>query len=392
MNVISLFGPSEPAPEEIILEEIGKLRQQVDQVRTEMHGRFDRIDAELNAIYATMYDRFNQIDIELGKINGNIVEVQQSLVILDAKLSRIERNNFELLNALGRRPLLDTINGGLGYAERTGVPMPYQPEFVSFENSLHSWGTIHAFDPLNAGPTQRDYSDAKLLEELNAYPIDANLNYLNGWLTAHGLPSIADKHLPSPRDWLFASRAYTQLGLENPEHMKRIDPQRQAMLEQTGTELEAAMERLSTLVTPDGPLGNSLLFSTVITLYENKLGMLDSSIQALEQAYMHEVRADRLQRNEPFDLFGGLDQPLAYTAQEMVNATCGNDPFYGTVAIPRFLRAVIPHFERYNLAEYLKLGTLAVCITDEWAIRPSTVTSLMTGFPPVIMSPSTRRF
>jgi hypothetical protein len=27
---------------------------------------------------------------------------------------------------------------------------------------------------------------------------------------------------------------------------------------------------------------------------------------------------------------------------------------------------VIPHFERYNLAEYLKLGTLAVCTTDEW--------------------------
>jgi hypothetical protein len=33
--------------------------------------------------------------------------------------------------------------------------MPFQPEFVEFENVLQSWGTIHAFDPLNAGPAQR---------------------------------------------------------------------------------------------------------------------------------------------------------------------------------------------------------------------------------------------
>ena len=39
------------------------------------------------------------IDIQLGKINGNIVEVQKSLIELDAKLSRMERNNFELINA-----------------------------------------------------------------------------------------------------------------------------------------------------------------------------------------------------------------------------------------------------------------------------------------------------
>ncbi len=51
MNVVSLFGDSEPTPDQMILEEIGKLRQQVDQLRTEMHERFDRIDQELETIY-----------------------------------------------------------------------------------------------------------------------------------------------------------------------------------------------------------------------------------------------------------------------------------------------------------------------------------------------------
>ena len=52
MNIeISLFGDSEPSPEQMILEEIGKLRQEVNQLRIEMHDRFDRIDEELNEIY-----------------------------------------------------------------------------------------------------------------------------------------------------------------------------------------------------------------------------------------------------------------------------------------------------------------------------------------------------
>ncbi len=364
VNIISLFGDSQPTPEEMILEEIGKLRQQVNELRVEMHDRFDRIDEGLNAIHTTMNERFNQIDIQLGKINGNILEVQQSLMALDLKLSRIERNNFEFLNALGRRPLLEAINGGLGYQARTGVPMPYQPEFVAFENQLHSWGTIHAFDPVNAGPTQRDYSDAALLTELNAYPLDANLNYINGWLVAHGFPAIANKPLPSPRDWLFASRAYTQLGLEWPEHLNRIDPQRQVALHEIGVDLENAMQKLSTLVTANGPQGNSLLFSTVITQYENKLTALDNSLQGLEMAFVNEVRTNRLDRAEPFSLHGGVHQVVAYRSAELTNATCGNPQAKYPLSAD-FIRRV-PNANLYNLAEYLKLGNFYACISDQW--------------------------
>ena len=47
MSVVALFGEGEPTPDQMILEEIVKLRQQVDQLRTEMHDRFDQIDIQL---------------------------------------------------------------------------------------------------------------------------------------------------------------------------------------------------------------------------------------------------------------------------------------------------------------------------------------------------------
>jgi hypothetical protein len=235
--------------------------------------------------------------------------------------------------------------------------MPFQPDFIHFENQLHSWAAIHAFDPLNAGPTQRDYSDAGMLAELNAYPLDANINYLNGWLVTRGLPAIADKRLPSPRDWLFASRAYTQLGIEWPQHMKQIDPQRQARLNDIGLGLETAMRNLSTRLTPDGPQGNSLLFSTAITLHQNKLDSLDGSLRSLETAFVNEVRANRLQRSEPFDLYGGVDQSLTFQAEGFKQMTYGEPG--QTLPLPANLAAHIATLNRYNLAEYFHLSDTA---------------------------------
>jgi hypothetical protein len=355
MNIVSLFGDSGPTPDQMILEEIGKLREQIDQLGVEMHDRFDRIDKQLNTIYNTMQERFDQIDLQLGKINGNLAEIQQSLLNLDMRLSRLERNNFEFLDAIGRRPLLDSINGAIGYRERTGLAMPFQPEFVSFENTFHTWGTVTAFDALSAGPTQRDYRDSQVLSELNAYPLDANLNYLNGWLMAKGLTPFSSKRLPSPRDWLFASRSYSLMGTEWPEHVRRIDPQRGASLAAVGADLEQALRNLSTRITPSGPAGNAPLFTEVISYYSAKLNQIDTHLLTSELAFASNVQLNELQRGEPFDLFGGIEQPLAYKAPGLATMSCGE------IATPSNMAAHVPNLVRYTMAEYMKLGTIRSC-------------------------------
>lgn len=357
MNVVSLFGDKGPTPDQMILEEIGKLRQEVNQLRTEMHDRFDRIDAELNAIYTTMQERFDLIDIQLGKINGRLDAIQETLLALDLRLSRLERNTFELIDAVGRRPLLAAINGGLGYQARTGLPMPYEPQFVEFENALHTWGTLHAFDALAIGPSQRDYSAGALLRELNTYPMDANLNYLNGWLLANGLPGIADKVVASPRDWMLAARAYSQLGSEWPGHMQRISPARQAQLDAIGADVESALFNIAALPTVGaaGSRGNELLFTQVISYYEGTLDRLDGGIQPIEVAYLAEVQNQELKRAEPFDLYAGIDQPLTYLSPGIQSLTY--DDSANTLAVPNNLKVQIPGFNRYNLAEYFAISS-----------------------------------
>lgn len=365
MNIVSLFGNSGPTPEQQILEEIGKLRQQVNQLRAEMHSRFDRIDQELNIIYTTMQDRFNQIDLQLGVINGNVLEVQRTLLNLDLKLNRMERNNFELLDAVGRRPLLEAINGGLNYQARTGQAMGFQPDFVNYENLFQSWGTIHAFDALATGPSQRDFSDGALLAELNALPLDANLNYLNSWLQLHGVPALANSRLASPRDWLFASRAYGQLGVEWPQHMTQIDPQRQRALTAVGTDLENAIRRIATVDTANGAQGNHQLFDTVVGFYNGKITTLHSKLSEIETGYITE----RLGATPVVDLFGGVDQVAGYESSEWTALTC-KGAITG-LATPLGLKEEIPGLSRYHLAEALGLSHLDVCVAAE-LLNPQT--------------------
>lgn len=373
MNIVSLFGPQQPTPEQMILEEIGKLRQQVDQLRTEMHSRFDQIDKELNAIYTTMHNRFDQIDLQLGRIRGSLEEIQESLLTLGISLNRLERNNTEYFDTLGRRPLREAINGAIGYQERTGLEMPYQPDFVNYENLFHTWATINAFDPLSAGPTQRDYSDGQVFAELSAAPLDANVNYLNGWLQAHGMQPFATRRLPSPRDWAFASRAYADLGLDWPAHLRRIDPQRRAALDAVGAELQQALENISTIEAPTGPQGNGPLFSGLTSYYNEKLQALDNALQASEAAFAQEVQS-ALNRPAPFELYGGLDQSLAlpYQPEGFQSIRCGNDGLpEGGLAAPLHLKNILHGYNRLALAEYLGLKAPQVCIYGEWlSIEP----------------------
>ncbi len=147
--------------------------------------------------------------------------------------------------------------------------------------------------------------------------------------------------------------------------MKRVDEDQQETLDKVGFEIDSAIQKISTRQTEAGPIGNTLLFSSVITYYQEKLDTLDSAIQPIESSYLNEVLALRLQRAEPFNLFGGNDQPLTYITPEVTTATCGDPGEHGSFPTTSNLRSLFPNFQLYNLADYLKLGTITVCLKNE---------------------------
>ena len=157
IGLSGLMGKSK-SPTQVILEQLKEIRKQIVDLRDEMRVRFDRIEKRLNAMYLGLLDRLAEMDFDLGQIEGNLDELQVSLYDLHAELQRLTTNVHAFLEAANRRDLVETINGSLGFRERTGEDLSLT-DFRAAENEFFSWGNDHAKDELQAGPDARDFTD-----------------------------------------------------------------------------------------------------------------------------------------------------------------------------------------------------------------------------------------
>ena len=75
-------------------------------------------------MYLGLLDRLAEMDFDLGQIEGNLDELQVALYDLHAELQRLATDVHAFLEAAKRRrPLIEAINGFLGFRERTGADL-----------------------------------------------------------------------------------------------------------------------------------------------------------------------------------------------------------------------------------------------------------------------------
>jgi len=274
---------------------------------------------------------------EFGKINASIDGRQETLNAIDSKQD-------DLLPYMSNQEAR-----AVARAIAAANAAAYKETLDAIQSSISIIGTLTEF----IAPEHAKQVSTILTSALTV--ADSMKSWLNAVAGLNGYPAISNKRLASPRDWLFATRAYAQLGRDWPAHMRRIDPQRQAQLNAISVDLEAAMRNISALHTLTNTQGNTLLFSNVITHYQGKLDQVDIWIQALEDAYLAEIRAS-LQQTQTFDLYAGIDQALTYQAPGLDKMSYGPEQ---TLPAPRNLVANIANFNRYNLAEYLAISNTA---------------------------------
>ena len=88
MSLAPVFDPNFQTPEDMIMTQIGALRDQVEGVRTEMHDRFDRVDAGLNQVYGSMLEGFARMADGQGRILGGVRRLQDDLNRVQARMNR----------------------------------------------------------------------------------------------------------------------------------------------------------------------------------------------------------------------------------------------------------------------------------------------------------------
>ena len=270
------------SPDAQILEQIAALREDIRAMRTEMRGRFDRVDSTLQTIYDVMLSRFDLIDTKLGRLNGDVGQTLVDLHDLRVRLDRFEGVMFDLVRDSSRQDLNQWLDYALGYREKhNGAVMP-KNDFMTAESKFYTWAKVESFSRVNTAPTGWDYSDGEAVSQLKKYFPEANLNYLSEFCDQrYGTPLLSKA--PNPRDWVLAARAYTRLISEWPDYATEINPQRSIEVAAVGDKLRDELSQVSTKRTPAG----SFLVDRLCSEYEAAVKDLRAQLELLESKYRY---------------------------------------------------------------------------------------------------------
>lgn len=243
LGLVSLFMESGPSADELILQEIGALKEMIHDLATHMDYRFDRVDQALNVV-------LDQLDYSIqliGEVGHDVDALRLELLDVQAGLCRLERELYSYLNAGFRRSFVERLNGDLRYEARTGEPMAWGWYRDTAENAFYSWAVSHSKDELSSYlPMAADLTDEALASQLQARPLESNLNYIGAFLHQRlGVPALSSKPVASPRDWFAGADAYLRLAVENPLHFRRMNVSRLEGVIGVGRELADFLGRLS---------------------------------------------------------------------------------------------------------------------------------------------------
>jgi hypothetical protein len=277
IGLSGLLSQSKP-PTQVILEQLREIRKQIVDLRNEMRVRFDRLESRLNDMYIGLLDKLAEMDFDLGQIEGNVDELQVALYDLHADLARLATDVHAFLEAANRRDLIETINGVLGFRERTGEDLPLE-DFRNGENQFFSWGHDHAKDVLQSGPEDRDFTDPQLLTEITAFPLATNINYLRELPAERlGLAPLSPARLANPFDWIVAGEAYAQLHEESPTRTPSVT--RIADLVAVGEALGSSLSRIA----------DADLFDGLTQHYRSSFDDLQTAIGDVEKEFKVDLR------------------------------------------------------------------------------------------------------
>lgn len=317
LPLISLFQDSGPSDEQMILQQIGELRQQVEGVRQEMHSRFDRVDKEINHVYSAMMEQFTLVNLSQWEIRTDIGNIQTKLVDMEMDLHAVESQMNEWLHDSANIDLYNSISYMIGYQDRFATPIDAQT-YYQYQNTFFHWATEEAKNSINAGPSnlvQDEYIDPERILTHLSQPLDQRLSYLNNWLIVHGLPPFTTVRLANPQIWTMSARAYAEVKVDWPQYAKLHDTNHIefAQIQQVGQDLNNAVRAVTTVQTPNGPRGNRALFNGLNDYYLARTDELDNQLKDIEDQYVQDLLITSLKHpSNLLDFWLGPNQSIDY--------------------------------------------------------------------------------
>lgn len=288
-GLLPLFKAGQPSPEQMMLEQLGKLRQEVADLHKAMDEQFARVNQNLNVIYDGLMGRFDEVlklqqasAAQLTAIQGQLQGIQQSVDVWAAEIIKSLQNG-ELKDARAG------MNEYIGYEATHSQPIPTFEEYAHVVNDLHFAAVTQAREePFVPSPTSYQQHAGSPVAVIDTYGSSGGAN---GFLSWYGRQNYAwpqqASGSPNLAAWLTMANGFTRLASENPGYAKRINAQRTADIVAAGLDIDKAAQKLSEPLNPpaaDGTYTNPL-FKGLTRDYKDAVAGLSAKLVPLQKEY-----------------------------------------------------------------------------------------------------------
>jgi len=334
---------SGPSVDEQIFEQVIELRQQVEDLRVEMHERFDRIDQQLNVMYSTIVFGFDQIGDQIGDLQSDVDSLILDMAAARSQLRRLEQALYGVAEDILLTDLTSESNTVLDYRDENGIDLPYSggsPDFITASESFFTYANVTALSEAFSGSRS---NPTVLLHNADDYigagPVTNRINDLAVLPASLGVSLLATTDLVGIEPWTQAASAYAQLARENPWYFAfryqtqledyNADPGNESLPELDRTILsgQRIVQFIDSIREQDSN-GESALFGALIQNYRNAA---DSFQAEVDQFIEEQIPPSFTNGSTTLDYWGETDQEISQLLPTL--STVALTDFAGTISL-----------------------------------------------------------
>jgi len=275
LAIASLMQPGGNT-DQIIIDQLKAIRQQLVQLRQEMHERFDRIDLRLNELFLQMSNQFdvlvnllNSQQVSLSEISATTARLDQALLQLNFGLTDLESRLEDYIKNGFNRDLDQKLEDCFGENQPTAAT------FMDCLKGLRYDALDVKLDPLQTAPVDDD----SILKWAAARPLTASYGYM---ARIGGRQPFDDKEMQTlqsqvvnPVEWSFGVDAYLGIVMKWPQLANNVNMEDVQKLTSAGNTLR----RMATASRKPA------LYKRLSDNYDTKLAALKSSLQGAEDEH-----------------------------------------------------------------------------------------------------------
>ena len=304
-DAFGAFG-SPPSPEEQIFDQIVEVRQDIDNMRVQMHDRFDRVEESLNLIYISMSNNFGVIGDQIGDLQTSVDDLARNIAENHAALERIEVALYGMSSDLLWADFGALVDLVLNYRNESGQDLDYgsdQTNYFAAASAIKSFNVTNSANTSYAGPTTSlltSFDQAQGV--LGGSSIGRNVNDLRTFPSTLGLPNLLGSRVVASAPWTQSASVYSQLANESAWYFAYMYDNQSTT--KGVADLDSIIDKGDDLLTMMANGRSPQLFNA----------LLDGYAQTINAINVREAQIITQNGVSGVNTFGGLNQPLAPAA------------------------------------------------------------------------------